>query len=122
MGLRLNTRNIQLVIKYLDLSTGPNSGSSPAARPLSRTIVRRRSVDGGAFFSVVLPVGCQLRQRFLRRNVNTQRQNVETGPVAVSAAEPSRRIKINPARSPCGCTIAPATRLPTQVLIGTLHT
>ncbi len=73
MGLRLNTRNIQLVIKYLDIGTGPNSGSSPAARPLSRTICRHRNVDDDAFFSVVLPVGLPFRQRFLRRNVNTQR-------------------------------------------------
>ena len=78
--LRLNTRNIQLVIKYLDIEYRTEqrflSCRSPAVTDNLFGIVTLMTTH---FFQLCCQSGCQFRQRFLCRNVNTQRQNVEHG-------------------------------------------
>ncbi|CSS79424.1 Uncharacterised protein [Shigella sonnei] len=74
MGLRLNTRNIQLVIKYLNIEYRTKQRfitcRSPAVTDNLFGIVTLMATH---FFQLSRQSGCQFRQRFLRRNVNTQR-------------------------------------------------
>ncbi len=58
------------------LSTGPASGVSPAARPLSRTICSRRNAGGGAFFNPVPQDASPALQDSSCMKVNRQRQHV----------------------------------------------